>query len=152
MIVGIFYIGASFAVAVVLTFVYAMFRSVKSRDEWKSWRALAAFWILTFTGPYIYAEVLTKVKGSDMKSAVLDALDEVGIEGKLAYYKVVSSSATRAKVVAVAEEMESWGGTQHSVVSVTLVMDKKGHWKPDGFKIVNSDKHNKDGFTFPPYF
>lgn len=146
-----FYAAGSFIVAMVLTFVYSMFRSVQSRDEYKSWRALAIFAVLVFIGPYGYNEYLTRRFAGEMKQAVLDGMDDAGIVGGLNYFRVISAKNDTARVIAVATENQDWGGTERPVVAITLKKDKKG-WRSDTYLVVNSISRNADSYTFPPYY
>jgi hypothetical protein len=145
------YLGICLIVAGVLTFVVAMFRSVQSRDDWKSWQTLAIFFLLVVSSPYIWTEVQTKQKGKGMKAAILDGLSQSPLDGKLEYYKVLKTDGGKARVVAVVSENEAGVGTQRAVVEMTLT--KSGNsWQAEKFKIVNSDRLNKDGFTMPPFY
>lgn len=140
-----------FAVAAVLTFLYAMFRSVQARDDMKSWRTFGFLFVVVALAPYGYAEVMTRMHGKDMRKAVYGGMIAGGFEGKLDYYKVMAAKDETARVIAVGHEREGWGGTNKIVMTVNL-KKKEGTWVPTTFKIINSDRHNKDGFTFPPYF
>lgn len=146
-----FYAAGSFVVSMVLTFLYSMFRTVKARDEYKSWKVLAIFSALVFIGPYGYNEYLTRRYTKDMKQAVLDGMDDAGIVGELRYFRVISAKDTTARVIAVAVENQDWGGTERPVVAITLKKDNKG-WRSDSFLVVNSISRNADSYTFPPYY
>ena len=118
---GLFFYTAMCALAsAVLTFIYSMFRTVKARDEYKSWKVLAIFFALTFFSPYIYNEYLTRKLGPNIKSAVADALYDAGVEGKINYFRVVSQKGDTARVVAVTTENRDWGGTERPVVAVPV--------------------------------
>lgn len=137
--------------SVVLTFIYSMARTVKGRDEFKSWRIMVIAFILVFFGPYAYNEYLTRKLGPNIKSAVADALYDAGVNGKINYFRVVSQKGDTARVIAVATENQDWGGTERPVVAVTVKKDPKG-WKSDTFLVVNSVSRNADSYTFPPYY
>lgn len=151
MIGAIVYLAICLVASAVITIVIAMFRSVKSRDEWKSWQCMAIFFFLCSISPYAWTEIQTKNSSKDVKAAIIEGVAESGLEGKLAYYKVLSSKDGKAKTVAVIIEEEAGVGTQRAVVSVNLKQGKKG-WEPETFKVVNSDRLNKDGFTMPPFY
>lgn len=146
-----FYIVACFTAAVVLTFIYSMFRSVQSRDEYKSWRVMLIFFVLVLAAPYGYNEVLTRRAGPNLKDAVLQGLNDAGIDGELAYYRVVKQSGNTCRIVAVVTESQDWGGTERPVVAITAKKDEKG-WKSDTYLVVNSVSRNADSYTFPPYY
>jgi hypothetical protein len=147
----IVYLLSCFAVAFFLTFCYVMMRPVHSRDELKSWRVMVVFYVLTLTGPYAYAEVMTRLVGGTMASAVNSAVDDSAVGGDLQYYKVISYNGKSARVIAVTHGKADWGGTDKPVVAMTL--DKDGsNWKVDSFRIVSSWHFGEDGFTFPPFF
>lgn len=146
-----FYIVACFTAAVVLTFIYSMFRSVQSRDEYKSWRVMLIFFVLVLAAPYGYNEVLTRRAGPDLKDAVIQGLNDAGIDGSLAYYRVVKQTGNTCRIVAVVTENQDWGGTERPVVAITAKKDEKG-WKSDTYLVVNSVSRNADSYTFPPYY
>lgn len=149
---GLFFYTAMCAIAsLVLTFIYSMLRTVQSRDEYKSWRVMAIFFVLVFSGPYLYNEFLTRKLGPGVKEAVADALYDAGVDGKLNYYRVVSMKGDTARVVAVATENQDWGGTERPVVAVTVKKDRKG-WKSDSYLVINSVSRNADSYSFPPYY
>lgn len=151
MIGAIVYLLGCLIVAFILTTIYVMMRPVHSRDELKSWRVFTIFYVLVLAAPYGYAEIMTRLVGGPMKSAVADALDDSDCGGDLKYYKVIRYNGTTARVIAVTEGSASWGGTDKPVVAMTL--EKEGDkWKVDSYLIVSSFKSGQDGFTFPPYF
>ena len=47
---------AAFAVAVVLTLLYSLFRPIRKHDEVLSWRVLLFLYIFTLSAPYLYVE------------------------------------------------------------------------------------------------
>jgi len=146
-----FYVAGCVILAIGVTFIYSMFRSVQSRDEYKSWKALAIFFTLIFIAPYGYNEYLTRTVGTQMKEAVMDALFDAGINGELRYYRVVSSKKDTARVIAVVKEDQDWGGTERPVLAITVKKGPKG-WKSDTYLVVNSVSRNADSYTFPPYY
>lgn len=146
-----FYIVACFFGAVILTFIYSMFRTVQSRDEYKSWRVMIIFFVLVMAAPYGYNEVLTRRAGADLKSAVLEGLSDAGIDGDLAYYRIVKQTGDTCRIVAVVTEKQDWGGTERPVVAITAKKEAKG-WRSDSYIVVNSVSRNADSYTFPPYY
>jgi hypothetical protein len=151
MTAGIFYFGGCFVVAALITFIYGMFRSVQSRDEWKSWQTFSVLFVICVIGPYGWAEAATKMAGDKLRKSVRYALSSANIEGDLQYYKVITNRDNRVSVIAVSSTTENWGGTNRAVISLQMKKDGE-NYRATSFKVVNSDQHNKDGFTFPPYF
>ncbi len=146
-----FYTAGCVVLGMILTFIYSMLRSVQSRDEFKSWRVMLIFCVLTFAGPYLYDDILTRRFYVAMKDAVADGLSDAGVDGKLEFYRVVSMKGDTARLIAVATEHQDWGGTERPVVAMTLKRDAKG-WHSDTFVVVNSVSRNADSYTFPPYY
>src|SRR5687768_1202096 len=105
-----FYIGACLVVAALITLAHSMMRPIHSKGDAKSWKVLLVVLIVCITGPYGYVETLTRIVGGDMKDAVEEGFTESGIYGKLQYYRVVSFAGDTARVIAVAEEKQEWGG------------------------------------------
>jgi hypothetical protein len=128
-----------------------MMRPVNSRDELKSWKVMLVFYVLSLTGPYAYAEVMTRLVGQTMASAVNSAVDDSEVGGDLQYYKVISYNGKSARVVAVTHGKADWGGSDNPVVAMTLDKDGK-QWKVNSFRIVSSWHFGEDGYTFPPFF
>jgi hypothetical protein len=151
MIPALFYGIGCFVVAVIFTVIYAMFRSIESRDEWKSWRTMIFFYCLALVAPYGWCEIMTLKYGKNMKPVIQDVMDEVGVNGDLNYYKVLYCKDGKARVIAVAVEKASWGGTDRPLVAMTLIQ-KGDKWDLDTYRVVRSDERNEDSFTFPPYF
>lgn len=152
MLPALFYGVGCFAVSVVLTIIYAMFRSIESRDEWKSWRTMVCFFIFALIAPYGWCEVMTMRFGKNMKPIVQDVFDEVGVNGDLQYYKVLYVKDGKARVIGVATEKASWGGTDRPLVAMTLAQKSNDKWELDSYRVVRSDERNEDNFSFPPYF
>lgn len=145
------YIAASVITSSVLSFIWIVSRPVHVRDEMRSWRVWFGMFAFVVFGPYIGFEVMTKRFGPPMKKAVENAIIDAEIEGDLQYYKVTWFSGEKAKVVAVAEEKSSWGGITKPVLKVNLVKEN-GKWKADSYELVVSEKENKDGMVFPPFW
>lgn len=146
-----FYVAGCVFVAIVLTIIYSMFRTVQSRDDYKSWRVILIFFILVFFGPYGYDEYLTRAAGPSLKDAVVDGLLDAGVKGEINYWRVISTKNNTARVIAVTTEHQDWGGTERPVVAITVKKDAKG-WHSDTYLVVNSVSRNADSYTFPPYY
>jgi hypothetical protein len=146
-----FYVGICLVIAGAVTLVHSLMRPVHSKGESKSWKVLFTVFVICLTGPYGYIEVLTRSVGKDLKRAVEEGYADSGIQGPLQYFKVISYSGNKARVVVVGTERESWGGTDRPVVALTLVKDGSG-WHSDSFNVVYSDRLNKDRSTMPPYW
>jgi hypothetical protein len=151
MIAILFYLVVCLAVSMVMTFLYVMTRPIRNRDELRSWRVGIGLTIFVFAVPYIAIEAQTRLFGTKMKEAVTDAMDDAGIEGDLLYYKVIFYQGSKARVLAIGEEKQSWGGTDHPAVKMTLTKNDKG-WSAESYHIVYSDNRNLDGVVFPPYW
>jgi len=151
MVGAIIYIVSCAAIALVLTFIYAMLRPVKNRDELRSWRVMLIMYILTLAAPYGYSEVLTRLVGANMDVAVTHAIDDADISATLEYYRVLTYNGTSARVVAVARAKADWGGTDKPVLALSMTKQGNG-WKTDSYRVISSDHLNQDGFTFPPYY
>lgn len=145
------YAIVAFVVALALTLLGVVVRPLKNRDEQRPGRVLLTYFILSLVLPYIAVEVMTRAVGKNMKDAIEAAYDEAHFQGPMLYYKVLYFAGSRAKALAVGEEKQDWGGMDRPVVNVNLV--KKGDkWVCDSYRIVCSDRLNKDGIVFPPYW
>jgi hypothetical protein len=151
MIAVITYFGICFAVSLVITFLYVITRPIKNRDEMRSWRVGIAITIVILMLPYLAVEVQTRMYGGKMKEAVEDALYEAGIEGPLLYYKVLVYQGNKARVLALGEEKQSWGGMDHPTMQMTLVKSDNT-WKAESYNIIYSENRNLDGVVLPPYW
>jgi hypothetical protein len=142
---------AAFAVAVVLTLLYSLFRPIKKHDEILSWRVLAVLYVLTLVAPYSYVEFMTRWKGAPMKQAVEDTVYESTKDGDLLFYKVLKCDDSKARVIAVSKERSFWGGDERSVMAINMEKNS-GKWEAVEFNWVTSDQRNKDSVTLPPYW
>lgn len=147
----IFYIAGCIGVSGAIAVLWTITRSIQSRDEMRSWRTWMGLFVFSLVAPYAYFEILTRTQGPDMKAAVTKAMDDSDTDGELVYYKVYWYAKDKAKVMAVGTADLSWGGTERPTIKVSLVR-KNGKWKAESFEVVQSDKLNKDGIVFPPFF
>src|ERR1051325_6945753 len=151
MIAVITYLGICVAASIVITFFYVITRPIKNRDEMRSWRVGIAISIVMLFLPYVAVEVQTRMFGASMKEAVADAVDEAGINGPLLYYKVLFYQGNKARVLALGEEKQSWGGMDHPTLQMTLVKNDN-KWKAESYNIIYSENRNLDGVVLPPYW
>ena len=141
---------ASFAVAIVLTLVYSLFRPIKKHDEILSWRVLAVLYLVTLFTPYGYILVLTHMYATPMESAVRELSGEVTKQGKFEYFRVLYCREDKARVIAVNTELSSWGGHERSVMGIN--MEKvDGKWEAAEFNWITSDQRNRDSVSLPPF-
>ena len=152
MLGAIVYLVSCAGIAIVLTFLYAMLRPVKNRDELRSWRVLLIMYIVTLAAPYGYAEILTRLVGTNMDQAVTQAMDEADINATLSYYRVIMYNGQAARVVVVGKARADWGGTDKPVLALSMSKTPSNNWKVESFRVIASDHLNQDGFTFPPYY
>ncbi|MEZ5164013.1 MAG: hypothetical protein R2688_09765 [Fimbriimonadaceae bacterium] len=146
------YLLGCFFIAIVLTVVVALFRSVKEHDKFRSWRWTIFFTILVGAAPYGYAEVLTQLHGQEMTKAVEKSLKAAQINGKLHYFKVLKQQHGSAQVLVVAKEKTTLNDHESAIMKVFLTQDSKGKWKPEKYEFIDSFKRNKDSVSFPPYW
>ncbi len=142
---------AAFAVAVVLTLVYSLFRPIKKHDDVLSWRVLAVLYLITLFAPYAYVEVMTRMYGESMRTAIEEVSGDATRGGRLQYYKVFKCSGDKARVMACNKEVSFWGGDERSVMAINLEKTN-GKWEAVEFNWVTSDQRNKDSVTLPPYW
>jgi hypothetical protein len=149
---GVFaYIGACLVVAILFTIVTSMFRPIQKQGDARVWRPLLAAFVICLALPYVYNDVLTRVLGADMEPAIDQVLGELKVEGELNYYRVVSTTGSTARVVAVATEHMDWGGTERPVIAISL--ERNGsEWEAVSYSVVNSLERNEDSYTLPPYY
>jgi hypothetical protein len=141
---------ASFAVAIVLTLVYSLFRPIKKHDEILSWRVLAVLYLITLFTPYGYILVLTHMYATPMEPAVRELSGEVTKQGKFEYFRVLYCRKDKARVIAVNTELSSWGGHERSVMGIN--MEKvDGKWEAAEFNWITSDQRNRDSVSLPPF-
>lgn len=134
-----------------LTMLVGLFRPIRTQDEWKPWKWILSLGLLAGTSPYMYAEVLTRMKGAAMANAIEAVTEEADIAGKPSYYKVIASKENTAKVVIGYDEMNEWGTRERTIMVANLVQEK-GKWKANDYNVVTSYQRNKDHCTFPPYW
>jgi len=145
------YAIVAFVVALALTLLGVVVRPLRNRDEQRPGRTLLTFFILALILPYVAVEVMTRTVGKSMKDAVERAYDEAHFQGPFLYYKVLFITGSKAKALAVGEEKQDWGGMDRPIINVSLSKNG-GKWVCDSYRIVCSDRLNKDGIVFPPYW
>ena len=153
MLPAIAYSLAAFALAALLTCGYTLTRPIHKKDEFKSWRVMLLMFVLCFTCPYLYFEVLTVWHGKELEPAIRGSFGDLPITdgSPLLYYKVRTYSATEAKVMVVGNEKLDWGGTDHPQFLITLQKDGKS-WKTVSYKVWNSERLNIETYDFPVYW
>jgi amino acid transporter len=147
----IVFAGVAFVVAFVMTMLYLMTRRFEFRDEARPGRVFVIWFIIAVVGPYLFVETLTRSVGPTMSDAVKAGYDDADFRGPLLYYKVLFYTGTKAKVVAIGEEKQDWGGMDHPTVTMDLLFDD-GKWKMDSYHVAISDRMNRDGIIYPPYW
>ena len=98
------YIGECLGVAGAITLIYVMTRSLKTRDEIKSWKVFLNLAIIALILPYSAVEAVTKVVGKKLEPVVRETVDGTDFAGDFGYFKVVYYTGKTAKVVAVGTE------------------------------------------------
>lgn len=117
----------------------------------RTWRALLTFLVIVAALPYVWCEALTKIYGKTMRAPVERVIEELKFNGGLRYFRVLSCNGKKARVIAVGQDNEDWGGTEQPVVAINLV--KSGNsWSAESYNVVNSLARNKDSYTLPPYW
>jgi hypothetical protein len=149
---ALYYSIGCFFVAGIFTFVSAMFRPIQDKGESKPWITFMVWLTIIFSAPYAYAEFLTSFVVKDIEKSVKYYYSNVDLEGPMQFYRVIWYTTDKARVVAVGKERQPWGGTDRPVVSFNLVKSPEGKWECKTYRLVYSDKRNRDGITFPPYW
>lgn len=140
-----------FVAALLLTTFYVFTRPMHQRDDIKSWRIFFTFFILCFGGPYAWVEGLTRIASKPMESALKGAYYDANLHGKVVSYKLLFTNGDHARAFVIGNEGQGWGLTDQPVVTVQLDRTPKG-WKATTYDVLWSDRLNKDGLVFPPYW
>ncbi len=150
MLAWIAYSFLTFAAGMILSFLLALFFGGPHRSD-KPQRMVLICLVIAMGGPFAYVEVLTQAVGDPaMEHAIKACYHDSPIQGPMQYFKVTTYSGTHATALVVGEERQGWGGTDRPVIQVSLSKDGE-KWKADSFKVVCSNRLNKDGLVFPPY-
>ncbi len=148
----LFYTCVCVIVSGILTVTINLFKPIHKKGESKPWLTWIFLFALCFSGPYAYTEGLTKTQGKALEPAIKEIYNSVDVTGPMQYYRIIGFRKDKeATVYIVGLERVSWGGTDRPIVSAHLVYEK-GAWNADHYKIIYSDRLNKDGYTFPPYW
>ncbi len=151
MIASMFYVLIVGVLATVITFGYILSRPLHKRDDIRSGRLFLTLFFTCGLLPYGVIEAFTRTIGKGMKPEVERVLQEAGIEGKLLYYKVLIPNSKSARVLAVAEEKESWGGMDHPTLKISM-RKEGGEWKAESYRITNSSVRGVESVELPPYW
>ncbi|HSI73207.1 MAG TPA: hypothetical protein VK934_08510 [Fimbriimonas sp.] len=147
----IIYLVVTVVAGFILSFFWLTFRSTKKRGDHSPYLTIFICMVLTTIGPFIFVELLTKVVGKDMEKAIKSAYHDGPIDGKMEYYKVRWYTGKSAQALAVGTERAQWGGTDRPVMGINLEKGPDGKWFAESYKLIYSDRRNKDGFVIPPY-
>ena len=146
--------AAGFAIA----FIYALFKVGPGKPEFPFGRALIICLLLTWSGPFAYVEVMTRLHTRQFDAIVKDYFDgdDCPLKGKIKYYKVLYTTGDAAQIYLVADEPQSWGGNDSPLVKLNLKRSSKGTganggWVVDSWKLLRSDRLQKDSVVWPPY-
>ncbi len=150
MLGNLIYLVLSVFAGLILSFFWLTFRSTKKRGDHAPYWTIAVCLFLTTVGPFLFVEVLTKLFGKDLEPAIKRAYNEGPIEGKFLYYKVRWYTGTKASALAVGVERANWGGTDQPIMSIELEK-KNGKWDFESYKLLYSNRQNKDNLVMPPY-
>ena len=146
------YMIACLVVAAVLTVFISLARPIKGLDTFFSWRWLLGLYVVALTAPYGYVEVMTEVYGKQMGESVEATMVNASKMGSLDYYKVLTYSDGKARVIAVGVEKSDWGGDERPVMGIDMVLDDDNQWEAVEFNWITSDQRSKDSITLPPYW
>ncbi len=146
----IVYTGACVVAALLLSACWMLLSSMRSRHEMSSGRVILVAFILSAAAPYIYAEVLTRRVGPDIKDAVESCYGEIPLTGSIQYFRVVAYDGKHARALVVGSEQEDWGGTDRPVASVRLEKRPDG-WHAIDYTVLHSERLLKDAIILPPY-
>jgi hypothetical protein len=151
MLPAIAYCLGCFALAALLTCGYTLTRPIHKKDDFKSWRVMLLMFVVCFSGPYLYLEGMTQWHGKELEPAIKSAFGDLPVNGPMMYYKVRTFDGKKAKVMVVANEQLSWGGSDHSQFEITIEKGDKG-WKTTSYKVWNSERLNIETYVFPVYW
>ncbi len=150
MLGNLIYLVLSVFAGFILSFFWLTFRSTKKRGDHAPYWTIFLCVLITTVGPFIFVEALTKLFGKPLEAAIKRAYVEGPIEGKFKYYKIRWYTGSKASALIVGEERANWGGTDRPIMSVDLVKNK-GEWDVESYKLIYSDRKNRDGLVMPPY-
>lgn len=151
MIQVIGYLIACLFLAGVFTFVFSMMRSIKKVDDAQSWKTIVGLFIFFVFAPYGFCEAMTRAVGADLTDQAKQIMKSESVKGELRFYRVLFYNGSEARIVVVAKEDATWGGTERPVMAATVTKDGD-EWKISDQVMVNSMERNKDSMTLPPYW
>jgi hypothetical protein len=151
MLPAIAYTLAAATIAALLTCGYTLTRPIHKKDEFKSWRVMLLMFVVCFSGPYLYLEVMTRYHSKELDHAIKASIRELPLNGHMMYYKVRTFKDSKATVMVVGNEKLDWGGTDHPQYQLTLKKEGK-EWKTVSYKVWNSARLNIEAYVFPVYW
>ena len=159
MIEWLAYLFSGAVIAGIGAFIFGLFKVGPGKPEFAFWKAIAGALAITWVGPFAYVEVLTKIHRDDVTPVVQDYFDssDCPLKGKIKYIKVLYQTDKVSYVYLVGDEPQDWGGNDSPVVKLTLkkqnskISGKFHGWEVSKFKILRSDRLQKDSLVWPPY-
>ncbi len=146
------YVIACVVGACFLTLVVTLFRSVRTSTDSGSWGMIVRFFLVLALGPYLYAEVMTRFVAKNLSEPISQALDDIELNGKLEYYRVLSYNQEGAHVTVVADEQAVWDkASERPVIDMRLERRDDG-WKVTAYRFLFSPSRDKNGLSVPPYW
>lgn len=145
------YALTALAVAIVVTLLALLLTPMRRKDEARPGMTFGLSLFLLGAAPFVFCEVQTAVWGKALESVAEEGYYEAGLGGELAYHKVVLFQGNMATLLVVGREPSDWGGEDRS--SAWVYAKKEGNvWVLDHAKAITSDRQNRDGIRFPPYW
>lgn len=140
-----------FTIAAAFTWLSLMFTKLGSTTDRSAASRLIALWVFVFAVPYIWVEACTAIYKEKFDDGVYLASDKGYMEGDLLYYKVRIPFGNTAKIVAVTEIVEDWGGTYRNLYDLEFERNGNG-WQLSAVIPINTKDGDAAGFTVPPYW
>lgn len=140
-----------FTIAAAFMWLSLIFTKLGSTTDKPAISRLVVLWVFVFAVPYIWVEVCTAIYKKDFDDGVFLASEKGFLEGDLLYYKVRIPFGSTAKIVAVTEIVEDWGGTYRNLYDLEFKRDGS-EWHLSAVVPVNTKDGDAAGFTVPPYW
>jgi hypothetical protein len=140
-----------FTIAAAVTWLSVLFTKVGNSAEKPAIFRLVFIWVFVAALPYAWVEFCTARYGKEFKGDVEYAAEKGLLDGDFAYIKVRYPFGDTARVIAVTDAKDTWGGVYRNTYNLEFERTDDG-WHLREIDALNTKDGDAAGFSVPPYW